>query len=201
MNPRFEAAWEIHQFFAAHRIAYAIIGGMALPRWGEPRFTKDVDLVVLSSLTEGAEPFARLVYGRYPPRRTEIEPMLLARLYRMVLIQASNGCDIDISLGMPGYEDAVMRRAVDYELEPSKVVRICSAEDLIIHKCTAGRPQDLSDVEGVIIRQRTLLDVPYIRKWLRFFANEKPDPEILERFERAWKAEQRASKKTTKRKR
>ncbi len=44
MNPRFEAAWEIHQFLTARGIAYAIIGGTALPRWGEPRFTKDVDL-------------------------------------------------------------------------------------------------------------------------------------------------------------
>jgi len=30
MNPRLEAAWEIHQFLAEHRLPYAIIGGIAV---------------------------------------------------------------------------------------------------------------------------------------------------------------------------
>jgi len=44
VNLRFDAAWEIHLFLVSRGIPYAIIGGTALPRWGEPGFTKDVDL-------------------------------------------------------------------------------------------------------------------------------------------------------------
>ena len=195
MNLRFEAAWEIHQFLTAHKIPYAIIGGTALPRWGEPRFTKDVDLVTMIPLEEGAEPFARLVLGHFSerpdPRRPD--PIAFARQKRMILIRASNGCDVDISLGVPGYEDEVMRRAVDFELEPGKVVRVCSAEDLIIHKCVAGRPQDLADVDGILIRQRDKIDSTYIRKWLGTLSELAMKPEIVDRFERAWQAVRRST--------
>jgi hypothetical protein len=30
---------------------------------------------------------------------------------------------------------------------PEKSIRICSAEDLIIHKAVAGRPQDVADIQ------------------------------------------------------
>jgi len=73
-----------------------------------------------------------------------------ARRHRVLLVRASNGVPLDISLGLPGYEEEVMTRAVNWELEPAKVVRLCSAEDLIIHKAVAGRPQDVRDVEGVV---------------------------------------------------
>jgi hypothetical protein len=195
MNARFQAAWEIHQFLTKHGIAYAIIGGSALPRWGEPRFTKDVDLVAVTSLSEGAEPFLRLIQNQFRSRPHQIDPLTLARVYRMILIEAANGCDVDISLAVTAHETEVMHRAVDYELEPGKLVRVCSAEDLIVYKCVAGRPQDMIDVSGIIIRQRDALDLSYIRKWLRFFANEKPDSEILDRFERGWGAERRSLNK------
>lgn len=113
----------------------------------------------------------------------------------MILIKATNGCDVDISLAVSGHENEVMRRTADYELGPGKRVRVCSAEDLIVYKCVAGRPQDLIDVSGIIIRQRDLLDLAYIRKWLSFFSEEKPEPEILNRFERAWKTERRVVSK------
>jgi len=192
MNPRFEAAWEIHQFLTAHGIAYAIIGGTALPRWGEPRFTKDVDLVVVTSLQEGVAPFVRLLLTRFASR--EQDAVGFACQYRVVKLKASNQCDLDISLGLPGYEEEMIRRAIGYELVPGKSVRVCSAEDLIILKSVAGRPQDLIDIESVIIRQRGKLDAAYIRGWLRQFDALLPAPHALADFERAWRAEKRASR-------
>ena len=185
MNLRFDAAWEIHLFLVSRGIPYAIIGGTALPRWGEPRFTKDVDLVVMAPLKDGIDKFAQSLLECFPSRVAN--PLAFARQNRMILIRASNLCDVDISLGLPGYEHEVMRRAVDYDLEAGKSVHICSAEDLIIHKCVSGRPQDISDVNGVLLRQSNKLDVPYIRKWLRAFA-EITEPEVLERFEGAWRS-------------
>jgi len=41
MNEQAAATWEIHLFLADLGIHYAIIGGMAVQQWGEPRFTQD----------------------------------------------------------------------------------------------------------------------------------------------------------------
>jgi len=190
MNNRFQAAWEIHKFLTKHNIPYAIIGGTALPRWGEPRFTKDVDLTVVTSLEEGVVPFVHLMLTHFESR--EPDALAFARQNRVLKLRASNQCDIDISLGLPGYEAKMLERAVEYELEKGKTVRVCSAEDLIILKSVAGRPQDLTDIQGVILRQRAKLDAAHIRKWLKQFDELLPEPHALQDFERLWRAEKRA---------
>lgn len=183
MNTREEAAWEMHTFFSELGVPCAIIGGMAVQHWGEPRFTQDVDVTVAAPLDD-LEGFVRAIVARFPSRVED--PVAFARRTRVVLVQASNGCGIDISLALPGYEDEVMRRAVDYELEPGKIVRMCSAEDLIIHKAVAGRPRDVQDIEGIVYRQRDALDAAYIRLWLSEFAAALENPELPERFETPW---------------
>lgn len=47
MTIQFNAILEVHNFFSNEDIPYAIIGGIALQHWGEPRFTRDVDVTVL----------------------------------------------------------------------------------------------------------------------------------------------------------
>jgi hypothetical protein len=41
-----------------------------------------------------------------------------------------------------------------------------SAEDVIIHKCFAGRPRDLEDARSIIIKNPKL-DQAYVRRWLK----------------------------------
>lgn len=185
MNEQEAAAWEIHQFFQSLTLSYAVIGGLAVQWWGEPRVTKDVDLTVVAPLDQPSSVLVQQVLDHFPPR---IENALdFARRSRVILITASNGCPVDISLGLPGYEEEVMQRVVEFELEPGKAIRVCSAEDLIIHKAIAGRPQDVRDVEGIVYRQRDKLDAATIRRWLSAFADLLDNPEIVERFERPWR--------------
>ncbi len=185
MNEQEAAAWEIHEFFQSLGLPHAVIGGLAVQWWGEPRVTKDVDLTVVVPLDQPSRVFVQQVLGRFPAR---IDNALdFAQRSRVILITASNGCPVDISQGLPGYEDEVMQRAVEFELEPGKTIRVCSAEDLIIHKAIAGRPQDVRDVEGIVYRQRDQLDVAIIRRWLQAFAELLDNPEIIERFERPWR--------------
>lgn len=185
MNEQEVAAWEIHEFFQSLGLPHAVIGGLAVQWWGEPRVTKDVDLTVVVPLDQPSRVFVQQVLDRFSAR---IDNALdFAQRSRVILITASNGCPVDISLGLPGYEDEVMQRAVEFELEPGKTIRVCSAEDLIIHKAIAGRPQDVRDVEGIVYRQRDQLDVAIIRRWLQAFAELLDNPEIIERFKRPWR--------------
>lgn len=183
MNAQEEAAWEIHQFLRLLQVPYAIIGGTAVQFWGEPRLTEDVDLTVATPLDD-PEAFIKHILERFSPRVKDAHQF--AQKSRVILVRASNDTPLDISLGLPGYEDQVVERAVAYELAPGKLVRICSAEDLIIHKAVASRPQDIRDIEGVIYRQGGQLDATYIRQWLTIFAELLDNLDILQLFERLW---------------
>lgn len=181
----FAAAWEVSRFFAKRHLPYALIGGLAVQVWGNARLTVDADFSIAAPLTTGSAPLVRLITQHFPSRSAN--PVDFAGKTRMVLITASNGVEVDISLALPGYEDQLFARAVDHEIDPGKKIRLCSAEDLIIHKAVAGRPQDISDIQGVVYRQGEKLDVGYIRQWLNDFADALANPEIVERFETAWR--------------
>lgn len=178
------AAVDVDAVLADLKVPYAIIGGMAVQHWGEARYTKDVDLTVLVPI-ENEEDFLRKLETRLPPRRDgAIEFALRHRIY---IAQTAAGFPVDISLGVPGYEEQMLANAIDYVTQAGKTVRLCSAEDLIIHKSVAGRPQDVRDIEGIIIRQGGKLDRGYIRYWLRIFSDLLETDDVIDRFEQAWR--------------
>ncbi len=67
---------------------------------------------------------------------------------------------------------------------PGAVLRTCSAEDLIVYKAFAARPQDWVDVEGVILKQRGRLAWPQIWSDLTDLAELKEAPELVADLER-----------------
>jgi hypothetical protein len=184
MSDPLEAAWEVHCFLTAQRVSYAIIGGLAVQRWGEPRFTRDVDVTVVVPFEQAAS-FIGAVVKNFAPRIEDAAAF--ARRSRVILVSAANGCQVDISLGLPGYEDEVIRRAVDFELEPGKIVRLCAPEDLVIHKAVAGRPRDLEDIRGIVHRRGESLDTDLIRLWLGRFSEILGDSAPSDRFTQIWR--------------
>jgi hypothetical protein len=48
LNPLFEAASRLQQFCSDQKWSFCFIGGVAAQRRGEPRFTKDADLTLLT---------------------------------------------------------------------------------------------------------------------------------------------------------
>jgi len=183
VNRQFETAWQLHLFLSTHRIPYAIIGGIAVQRWGQPRLTRDVDLTVLLPPGE-EEPILREIVAAFPARIEDAVTFALE--HRVLPIEVPGGSEADLSLGLPGYEEHVIARVVLYDLGHGREVRLCSAEDLVIHKALAGRPQDLLDIEGIVARQGDKLDTSYVRQWLEELARVSGDPEIIARFDRVW---------------
>ena len=184
LNEQYQASWELHKFFIQKNIPYVIIGGIALQYWGRPRLTLDVDATIMIPMEE-TDKIIKLILDNFKSRVKN--PFAFARKNRVILIKAKNKCEIDISLGLPGYEDKVIERAVDIEIKPSKKIRICSSEDLIILKALAGRAMDCQDIEGIILRRQEAIDRNYIINWLNLFSNELAEPIILSRFTDVWK--------------
>jgi len=182
MNPQMEAALAVHEFFLNRlKLNYAVMGGIALQFWGEPRFTHDLDVTVEDRLD--LPELVRLTTDAFGSRVPD--PQTFARETRMLLVRVAE-VDVDIAVALRGYEDSLFARIRSIEVEPGRRLSICSAEDLIIHNALAGRPQDLADVQSVIQRQGKKLDVRYIRRWLGQFSRGLDDPVILERFRQLW---------------
>ena len=183
MNGQFEAAWRLHRFLTERDIPYAVIGGIAVQHWGEPRLTVDVDLAIL--LPPGAEErWLREIAAAFPPRLKDA--VAFAVEHRVLPVEVPDAGPADLSLALPGFEEEAIARAIDYDLAEGRRVRLCTAEDLIVYKCVAGRPQDVLDVEGIIHRQGASLDTARIRRWLEEFARLTDDRAIVVRFEQAW---------------
>lgn len=106
MNPQFKALWEVHRFFEKEGIPYLFIGGIALQWWGEPRFTRDVDVTILVNLGE-EETVIKKILSHFTPRIPDALGFTLKN--RVCLVSTRGGYEVDISLGVPGYEEEAMK--------------------------------------------------------------------------------------------
>jgi predicted nucleotidyltransferase len=186
-----DTALEVASFLESIGVSYAILGGLAVQHWGEPRNTNDVDLVVMVT-PDATDAFLTRMLSAFGARIPDA--MSFAKRNRVLLAQSSSGVPLDVSLGIPGYEEEVMRRIVRVPLGDSGTVRMISAEDLLIHKAVAGRPRDIEDIEGVLVRARLKLDMSYIRRWLKEFADLIDERDVAGDFERAVREAQRRLK-------
>lgn len=180
MNELTTLALELQCFCEARGWKFCIIGGLAVQHWGEPRFTRDVDLTLLTGFG-GEEPYVDAWLAAYEARIPDAREFAL--LNRVLLLRSSLGIGIDIALGGLPFEESAMERAPRVELEKGVFLRLCSAEDLIVMKAFASRPLDWHDLRGILIRQGTAkLDWPYIQQHLEPLCEIKDEPEILTRL-------------------
>ena len=154
---------------------YAVIGGVALAQWNVIRFTHDLDIKVLVPDLEYEK--ARLALRSAFPTSTREEviknPLIVAVKIGEVIV--------DFLLALPGYEELIIKRAVQRELGDFQAL-ICSAEDLIIQKAVAGRGKDWVDIEALLIEQWGELDKAFIQDWLEQFAEALEMPELLTQY-------------------
>lgn len=183
LDPILSAACELESFCAARRWQFCFIGGIAVQRWGEPRFTADADLTLLSGFGQ-EETFITALCGYFRPRREDAAQFALR--YRVVLIEAQNGTPLDVALGAVPFEINAVRRATPFELGEGRALTTCSAEDLLVHKVIANREKDWLDVEGVLARQWGKLKLAQFRDEVKPLLELKEEPAILDRFEQLY---------------
>jgi hypothetical protein len=180
VNPIFSAALEIQDFCRQERWRFCLIGAVAVQRWGEPRLTLDVDLTVLTGFGSEAAFIDRLL-KRFSARRSDAREFALQ--YRVLLLRSGSGVPIDLSLGAMPFEERLVARASDFEIQPGTALWTCGAEDLVVLKAFANREKDWADIEGVIVRQAGRLDERLIWGELEPLLELKEEPAIAERLE------------------
>jgi predicted nucleotidyltransferase len=149
---------QIVSFLEEAGTPYMVIGGFANLAWGVPRTTQDVDITVHVA-EEDLSDFVKEIGKGFSilPK----DPEGFVKETRVLPVQTSNGIRIDlIFAGLP-YEVSALGRAREVKVQEI-AVRICSPEDLIIHKIISERPRDREDVEGIFRQQGSNLDFVYL---------------------------------------
>lgn len=174
------AAVAIHRLCERHGWKFCFIGGIAVQRWGNPRFTVDVDLTLMTGYGS-EERFVDAVLEELEPRRADARSFAI--LHRVLLARTRDGVDVDIALGALPFEERSVERASAWLLGDGRELRTCSAEDLIVHKVFAGRDRDWDDVRGVLARKHGGLDWTIINHELPPLLDLKETPEAMARLE------------------
>lgn len=181
MGPVFEAARLAQSACEATGAGFCVIGGVALQRWGEPRFTADADLSVLVEPGNERKVAERLLQKL----ESRIEDALeFALRNRVLLVRSDRGVGIDIVLAGLPFEARVIERASDWVVGEGRSLRTCSAEDLLVMKAFAARDKDWADVTSILERQGARLDLRLVREELRPLVEAKEEPDILAQLER-----------------
>jgi hypothetical protein len=180
VNLVYETARDIQQICRDSGWRFCFIGGVAVQRWGEPRFTHDADLTVITGFGHETRYIDRLLQT-FPSRVPD--PAGFALKSRVLLLKAPNGIPIDVSLGALDYEERMVGRGSDWEAAKGASLRTCGAEDLIVLKVFAGRDGDWKDVQGVVARQSGMLDTDLILRELDPLLELKEDSASRARVE------------------
>jgi len=180
MHKVFVAALELQAALKEAGRPFCFIGGLVLPRWGNPRMTQDADATVISAFVHDEE-LIRKFFSRFESRRAD--GPAFAQNNRVMLLRASNGIGLDVSLGALDFELRATERAVDWKFAKGHTLRICSAEDLVVFKAFAARDQDWADINGILMRQGKKLHLNQIFDELRPLVVLKEDDSILPRLE------------------
>lgn len=180
LGPVLDAALTAQAACEKISLPYCVIGGVALQRWGEPRFTADADLSVLVEPGKEDE-VARGLLEQLPARVEDAAGF--ARRTRVVLLKSPQGVGIDVVLAGLPFEARVISRSSLWIVDDATMLRTCSAEDLLVMKAFAARDKDWADVTGILERQGRKLDLALVRAELQPLIEAKEEPEIAAQLE------------------
>lgn len=147
MNQDFK---DLLRVFNEEKVKYLVVGGYALIKHSEPRYTKDLGLWVSPDEENAGRVFQALV--KYGAPVSSMSPADFTREgYFFTMGLAPNRIDILFDLKGLTFDGAWQRRVCDLIGE----IEICflSRVDLIINKEAVGRKQDLADVEKLRIAE------------------------------------------------
>jgi hypothetical protein len=126
----------------AHEVRYLVVGGHAVSFHGYPRFTHDVDVVVLPDVQNARALISAL--ADFGLAEVALEPSDFVKPTTVVLGRAPDQIDIMTFITGVDVQQAWERRVAG--LLDGVDVAFVAKEDLIANKRAVARPEDLADV-------------------------------------------------------
>jgi hypothetical protein len=146
MYPDFK---ELLSVLNAHRVKYLVVGAYAVSVHAQPRATKDLDILIQADAGNAKAVYAALVQFGAPLEGLSAEDFAeRGPFFHM----GREPVAVDILTEIPGIEfDAAWERRVEEVIDTASGLKatFISRADLIAAKRSAGRPQDLADVEAM----------------------------------------------------
>ncbi len=135
---------ELLRIFKNYNIRYLIVGGYAVMKYSEPRFTKDLDVFIATDQNNATGVYKALKeFGAPLENLTSKDFSQKGYFYQM----GRPPLRVDIMMSIPGIEfDQAWENREFVELDDLTVYFI-SRSDLIRSKEASGRPQDKMDVD------------------------------------------------------
>ncbi|MRS04687.1 hypothetical protein EG832_15945 [bacterium] len=161
-------------------IPYMLIGGQAVLIYGEPRLTRDIDITLgvdIDKIDDVISVASNLALKILPE---DIEDFVRKTMV-LPAVHEETGIRIDFIFSFSPYERQAIAQAKKVRMLDQEI-SFAAPEDVVIHKMLAGRPRDVEDVRGILLRTPDV-DVSYIRKWLNDFSVGLEDDEIIKRWE------------------
>jgi len=123
---------------------YAVVGGIAMAFHGRPRFTRDIDILIMPGdleIVRGA--FARLGFERLAPPWTFRKADLT--LHRLVKIEGKEELALDVILANAAEYQQMISNAVQAKSQ-SGLVRVATKKDIVRMKQIRNSDQDKVDI-------------------------------------------------------
>lgn len=178
IEPFFDSITALEKLLSHYENRWVIIGGIAVSLIAQPRFTDDLDAMILLSVNKIDE---FLQFGSQvgiEPRISDAESF--AKKNRVLLLHhVRSNTNIDISLGILPFEEELIARSIKHQLEDELTINLPSPEDLIIMKSVANRPKDWEDIR-MIAKKYPELDKQRIEMWVKAFSEALEMPQILD---------------------
>ncbi|MBI3017728.1 MAG: nucleotidyl transferase AbiEii/AbiGii toxin family protein [Deltaproteobacteria bacterium] len=148
------------------QVPYMLIGGLAVALWATPRATVDLDFVI--SLRE--EDFSKFKSALEATKLDFISPHLF-KLKKITIVRfclckkAHELIMVDLILAENEFLKNAIQRRQSFPLLKENVY-VVTPEDLILLKLLSLRPQDVVDIQNVILHQKKL-DKGYLMMWAK----------------------------------
>ncbi len=163
-----EITLRLHQILSGLGITYYVTGGVAAIAYGEPRTTRDVDLV-LAILPVQVDTLVEALVGQgfYVPGAEDVKIGRMRSL-SVTHIESVSRADLVVSGNQP-FEQLRFQRRRLVTIPSGEQVYFSSPEDIILAKLLWGRQSNSEkqwrDVLGVLKVQQQALDYGYLGEW------------------------------------
>ena len=151
-----EALAQILGALAEERAPGALLGGLAVSVWTEPRFTRDVDLAVAVTSDEDAERLIHRLRGRGYGLLATVEQTAVARLATARLRppgQLEEGMVVDLLFASSDIEPEIVSAALELDVGGAVSAKVACIGHLVALKLLAHdpikRPQDGLDLRAL----------------------------------------------------